>query len=206
MDNKALYNLSYGVFLLSTNADGKKNACITNTCIQAAASPARLAISVNNGNYTCELIKKSGTFALSVLDTDITFPVIEHFGMQSGRDVDKLAGKDYPEDGFGNPYLDKGACAMFSAKVTESHDLGTHTLFVAEIIEAEVISDKSPITYADYQQNIKPRREKMDETREIVAWRCKICGYVFEGAELPADYTCPLCMHPAEDFEPVYKD
>lgn len=204
MDKKALYSLSYGVFLLATKSGEKANACITNTGIQVANDPTRIAISVINKNYTCDLIKESGVFALTLLDKTIPFQTIKHFGMQSGRDVDKLEDLPLPEDCNGIPYLGWGACAVISAKVVSSQDLGSHTLFVAEVVDAKVLSDNEPLTYAYYQSDIKPKPEKKPEEKKIVGWRCTICNYVYEGAELPADFTCPLCGHPADDFVPIY--
>lgn len=212
MDNKALYNLSYGVFMLATKFDGKVNGCITNTCMQVANSPTRVAISCINANFTCELIKKSGVFALTLLDETCDFETIKHFGMQSGRDTDKFTGdfelSSLPVDINQIPYLKEHACSVLSCKVLESSDLGSHTLFIAEIEDAVLLNDKKPLTYADYQNRVKPRPDaagKAAADKKIVGWRCKICGYVYEGSELPADYTCPLCGHPAEDFEPVYE-
>ena len=125
MDKKALYSLSYGVFMLSTKSNGRANGCITNTCIQVANSPVRVAISVLNTNYTCELIKESGIFAMSLLDQTTTFPTIQHFGFQSGRDVDKFEGMTMPEDGQGVPYMGYQSCAVISCKVVSSQDLGS---------------------------------------------------------------------------------
>lgn len=207
MDNTALYNLSYGVFMLATKYEDKVNGCITNTCIQVANSPTRVAISCINANYTCELIKKSGVFALTLLDETCTFDTIKHFGFQSGRDVDKFADIKATLDENGIPYLDYQACSLISCKVLESMDLGSHTLFIAEVLDARLLSDKKPLTYADYQAKVKPKPAAANADaggKKIVAWKCKICGYVYEGSELPDDYTCPICKHPKEDFEPVY--
>lgn len=204
MDKKALYSLSYGVFLLSTRAGEIVNGCITNTCMQVANSPTRVAISVINANYTCELIKKSGVFALSVLDETCTFETIRHFGFQSGRETDKFAGIQVPEDKNGVPYLAWQTCAVISCKVVDSQDLGSHTLFIAEVEDAKVLGQNAPLTYADYQSRVKPRPEKRAEERQIIGWRCKICKYYYEGSTLPEDFVCPLCGHGAEDFEPVY--
>lgn len=205
MDKKALYKLSYGVFMLSTKTKSKVNGCITNTCIQVANSPERVAISVLNSNYTCDLIKESGVFALSLLDETCTFETIKHFGFQSGRNVDKFAGLSFPKDVNGIPYLGWQTCAVLSCKVVESLDLGSHTLFIAEILDAETINDKNPLTYADYQNHVKPKPQQVNTDRQIVGWRCKICNYVYEGSELPADFTCPLCGHDKDDFEPIYQ-
>lgn len=205
MDKKALYKLSYGVFMLASVADGKKNGCITNTCMQVANSPTRIAIAVINTNYTAEFVKKSGRFTLSLLDKTCTYETIKHFGMQSGRDMDKFADIPFPEDENGIPYMGWAACAVISARVLDSMDLGSHTLFVAEVEDAKVLSDNEPLTYAYYQDVVKPKPEKKADDRKVKAWKCKICGYVYEGSELPKDFTCPLCGHDASDFEPVYE-
>ena len=205
MDKKALYSLSYGVFMLATKSGDVMNGCITNTCMQVANSPTRVAISVINTNYTCELIKQSKTFALSLLDQTCTFETIKHFGFQSGRDVNKFENMKMPTDINGNPYLGWQACAVISCKVVDSQDLGSHTLFIAEVEDAKVLSENAPLTYADYQSKVKPKPEAKATDKKIVGWRCKICNHVYEGSELPADYTCPLCGHGAEDFEPIYE-
>ncbi|MCR5665315.1 MAG: flavin reductase [Eubacterium sp.] len=204
MDKKALYNLSYGVFMLSTKAGDKVNGCITNTGIQVANNPTRIAISVLNSNYTCDLVKESGVFALTLLDNTITFETVKHFGFQSGRDVDKMAGLNFPTDINGIPYLGWQACAVISGKVVEQTDLGTHTLFIAEVVDAKVLSENAPLTYADYQAHVKPKAAKVDTDKKITGWKCKICGYVYEGETLPADFSCPLCGHGPDDFEPIY--
>ena len=208
MDKKAIYNLSYGVFMVSTKAGEVANGCITNTCIQVASNPVRIAISVLNSNYTCDLIKESGIFAVSILDNDCTFETIKHFGFQSGRDVDKFGNITPPTDCNDVPYLGWQSCAVISGKVVEQHDLGTHTLFIAEVVDAKVLSDKEPITYAKYQNEIKPKNNAAsvkEDGKKIVGWRCKICNYIYEGSKLPEDYACPLCGHGADDFEPLYE-
>lgn len=208
MDKKAIYNLSYGVFMVSTKAGEVANGCITNTCIQVASNPVRIAISVLNSNYTCDLIKESGIFAVSILDNDCTFETIKHFGFQSGRDVDKFGNITPPTDCNDVPYLGWQSCAVISGKVVEQHDLGTHTLFIAEVVDTKVLSDKEHITYAKYQNEIKPKNNAAsakEDGKKIVGWRCKICNYVYEGSKLPEDYACPLCGHGADDFEPIYE-
>lgn len=205
MDNKALYKLSYGVFVLTTKTAEKANGCITNTCIQVANSPTRVAISVLNTNYTCDLIKESGVFAVSLLDETTTFETIKHWGFQSGRDVDKLDGMQLPTDTNGVPYIPWQTTSLISCKVVESHELGSHTMFIAEVTDAKVLSGKNPLTYADYQSNVKPKPQAPAQEKKIVGWKCKICGYIYEGAELPEDFVCPLCGHPKEDFEPIYE-
>ena len=206
MDKKALYNLSYGVFVLTTKSGDVVNGCITNTCMQVANSPTRVAIAVINTNYTCDLIKESGVFALSILDETCMFPTISHFGFQSGRDVNKFENLQAPTDINGIPYIGWQTCAVISCKVVSKEDLGSHTLFIAEVEDAKLLSDKAPLTYADYQSKVKPKPQAKQEDKKIVGWRCKICNYVYEGSELPADFSCPLCGHPAEDFEPIYEE
>lgn len=206
MDNKALYKLSYGVFMLGAKYGEAANGCITNTCIQVASNPTRIAISVINANYTCELIKKSGVFALSLLDEECSFETIRHWGFQSGHNVNKMEGIPLPTDCQGVPYLGWHACAVISGKVVEQHDLGSHTLFIAQVVDARLINDHAPLTYADYQSRLKPRPSEAPRERKIVGWRCKICNYVYEGSELPENFACPLCGHDADDFEPIYEN
>ena len=206
MDKKALYNLSYGVFMLATRSGNVVNGCITNTCIQVANNPVRIAISVLNSNYTCDLIKESGIFTLSLLDQTCSFETIRHFGFQSGRDVDKFANITAPADENAVPYLGWQACSVLSARVVFRQDLGTHTLFIAEVTDAKLLSDNPPLTYADYQAHVKPKPEQKKEDKKIIGWRCKICNYVYEGSNLPEEFTCPLCGHGADDFEPIYEN
>lgn len=205
MDKKALYKLSYGVFMLSTKDGETVNGCITNTCMQVANSPTRIAIAVINTNYTCDLIKKSGVFALSLLDQTCSYELIKHFGFQSGRDVDKFENLQMPVDINGIPYMGWQACAVISGKVISSQDLGSHTLFLAEVVDAKLLNDNAPLTYDDYQTKVKPKPAPKAENKKIVGWRCKICKYEYQGSELPEEFACPLCGHGADDFEPIYE-
>ena len=204
MDDKALYNLSYGVFVLGSKMGDKINACITNTCMQIASEPLRVAISVLNQNYTCELIKQSGYFALSILDMSAPFELIKHFGYQSGRTTNKFNDIDFETDKNGCPYVVTNVCSVLSCNVLSSTDLGTHTLFVGEIKDAEVLNSNQPMTYSYYQNKIKPKT-KIEATKKIIGWRCKICGYEYESADLPPDFKCPICGHLVDDFEPIYE-
>lgn len=205
MDKKALYKLSYGVFMLSTKDGETVNGCITNTCMQVANSPTRIAIAVINTNYTCDLIKKSGVFALSLLDETCSFELIKHFGFQSGREVNKFENLQMPVDVNRIPYMGWQACAVISGKVISSQDLGSHTLFIAEVVDAKLLNDNAPLTYDDYQTKVKPKPAPKAEDKKIVGWRCKICKYEYKGSELPEDFACPLCGHGADDFEPIYE-
>ena len=205
MDKKALYKLSYGVFMLSTRDGETVNGCNTNTCMQVANSPTRIAIAVINTNYTCDLIKKSGVFALSLLDQTCSYELIKHFGFQSGREVNKFENLQMPVDVNGIPYMGWQACAVISGKVVSSQDLGSHTLFIAEVVDAKLLNDNAPLTYDDYQTKVKPKPAPKAEDKKIVGWRCKICKYEYQGSELPEDFACPLCGHGVDDFEPIYE-
>lgn len=208
MDKKAFYNLSYGVFILGTKSGEKINACIINTCFQAAVNPVRIAISSIKQNLTCQMIKESGVFSLSALDSTCTFDMISRFGYQTGRGVDKFKDYNYLVDSNGCPYINNQVCSVFECKVVSSVDLESHVLFIAEVTDAKVLSQTAPLTYADYQTKLKPKKSDSDSNskKKIIAWRCKICGYVYENPELPKDFECPLCGHPADDFEPVYEE
>ena len=208
MDKKAMYKLSYGLFVLTARESEKDNGCIINTAIQAASEPNQLSICVNKANYTHDMIERTGKFTVSVLSQNAQFELFKHFGFQSGRDVDKFGNITPPTDCNDVPYLGWQSCAVISGKVVEQHDLGTHTLFIAEVVDAKVLSDKEPITYAKYQNEIKPKNNvasAKEDGKKIVGWRCKICNYIYEGSKLPEDYACPLCGHGADDFEPIYE-
>ena len=208
IDTKSMRNLTYGLFALFTNDGVRDNACIINTAQQITTEPNRITIAVNQSNYSCEVIKKTGIFNFSILTEKAPFDIFTRFGFQSGRDTDKLAGFDeVATSDNGLKFLTEYANCFISAKVIASTDYGTHTLFVAEVTEAAVINSDPSVTYAYYFANIKPKpkaEEPKAEEKKIVGWVCTICGYEYEGAELPADYVCPLCKHPASDFEPIY--
>lgn len=203
MDQKVMYALSYGLFVLSARRGEKDNGCITNTAIQVTAEPNRIAIAVNKANYTHDMVLETGKFTVSVLSEEAKFELFQRFGFQSGRDVDKLA--DFQEhiarDGNGVVYVTQGANAWISCQVVSTMDLGTHTLFVADVLDGGVLSQAPSATYAYYQANIKPKPAAPAGESSKKRWVCTICGYVYEGEELPADFICPLCKHPASDFE-----
>lgn len=202
MDKKAMYKLTYGLFVLTSESDGKDSGCIINTAGQVTSEPNRISIAVNKANFTHDLVKASGKFNLSILSEAAGFDTFKHFGFQSGREVDKFA--DYAEckrSENGLYYITAGTNAYISATVEQTIDLGSHTLFIATVDDMEVLSDVPSASYAYYQSEIKPKPEKPAGGKTV--WRCKICGYVYEGEELPEDYICPLCKHPASDFEKV---
>lgn len=202
IDNNAMFKLSYGLFVLTAKDGEKDNGCIINTTVQLTDTPKRITVAVNKQNYTHDMIMKTGAFNVSVLSEEVPFKVFQHFGFQSGRDVDKFA--DYgvtARSQNGIIYLPEYTNAFISAQVIEAKDYGTHTLFVADVVEAKVLSDVPSVTYAYYFAHIKPKPAPVDEEKK--GFVCKICGYVYEGDELPADFICPLCKHGAEDFEPL---
>lgn len=201
IENQAMYKISYGLFMLTTTDGEKQNGCIVNTVSMITDEPKRIVVFVNKANYSQELLKKTGVFNVSVLTENTPFEVFKQFGFQSGKDVDKFAGKTYPTTENGLYYLPEHANAVMSAKVVDSYDYGTHTLFVAEVTEAKVLSSEKSTTYEYYQSNIKPKPQEKKEDG-VEKWVCKVCGYTHEGP-LPADFVCPWCKHPASDFEKV---
>lgn len=199
MNTKALYNLTYGVYLLSANENGKDNACIINTAVQVANNPTRISIAAIKGNLTHDMILSTGRFNLSSITTDAPFSLFQHFGMQSGREINKFADfKEVARSTNGLYYLTKYANSFLSLKVIDSIDLGSHTLFIAELTDGEVLSSESCCTYGYYQTVIKNTAPKPSAKS---GFKCKICGYVHEGSTLPENFLCPLCKHGPEDFE-----
>lgn len=207
MDNKAMYKLTYGLFVLTAKDDDKDNGCIINTAIQAASSPNQMSICVNKDNYTHDMIVKTGAFNVSVISQEADFDLFKHFGFQSGRDVDKF--KDFSDcktSSNGIKYITKGTNAYLSVKVSQTVDLGSHTMFIGEITDMEVLSETASASYEYYQNNIKPKPQAVRTTEDgQTVWRCVICGYEYVGEELPEDFICPICKHPASDFEKVKK-
>ena len=202
IDNNAMFKLSYGLFVLTAKDGEKDNGCIINTTVQLTDTPKRITIAVNKQNYTHDMIMKTGVFNVSVLSEEVPFKVFQHFGFQSGRNTDKFADYDLTARSHnGIIYLTEYANAFISAQVIEAKDYGTHTLFVADVTEAQVMSDVPSVTYTYYFAHIKPKPAPVDEKKK--GFVCKICGYVYEGDELPDDFICPLCKHGVEDFEPL---
>ena len=194
INKNSLFKLSYGLFVLSS----ENSACIINTCMQVTDTPLTISVTINKNNNTYEMIKKCGKFNVSVLSEKATFDLFKHFGFQSSRDVDKFAsfdGKAISENEL--YYITKGTNAFYSGKVINEIDCGTHTIFIAEVTEALELESTPSATYDYYHKNIKPKPEAAASGK----WVCKICGYVYEGDELPADFVCPWCLHPASDFE-----
>ena len=205
IEKEAMYKLTYGLFMLTTTDGQKQNGCIVNTVTMLTDNPKRIVVFVNKSNYSEELLRKTKIFNVSVLTEKTPFDVFKQFGFQSGRDVDKFEGGMYETSANGLYYLPDYANAVLSGEVVDCYDYGTHTLFVAEVTEAKTLNSDKSVTYEYYQNNIKPKPQapKAEEPSGKGKWVCKICGYVHEGDELPADFVCPWCKHPAEDFEKV---
>lgn len=227
MNNKAMYKLSYGLFVCTVKRtpsvvatvnlpEAEFNGCITNTAIQVASDPNQIALAVNKGNYTHDLLLETGQCNVSVIAQDATFDLFKHFGFQSGRDVDKFASsKEFPiQDSYkiaenGIPYITSGTNAYFSLDVKQAIDVGSHTLFICQPTAMEVLSDVASCTYEYYQTNIKGKPQAKDAVKVgenekgQTIWRCRICGYEWVGEELPDDFICPICKHPKADFEKI---
>ena len=204
MNSKALYNLTYGVYVLSARDGDKDNACIINTAVQVANNPTRLSIAAIKGNLTHDMIANTGKFNLCPITTEAEFSLFQHFGMQSGRTVDKFASfTDVARSANGIYYLTKWVNAFLSLEVVESHDLGSHTLFIGELVDGEVLSDAPSCSYGYYQTTIKANAAKPApiSSNSSKKWVCTVCGYVHEGENPPE--SCPLCHVPAEKFNEV---
>jgi len=200
-----MYNFSYGLFVLTANDGTKDNGCIINTAIQVTSTPSQISICVNKANYTHDMIVKSKKFTISTISQDAKFDLFKQFGFQTGKDVNKFENfNDAKRDDNGLLYINKGTNAYISVKVNKIEDLGTHSLFVGEITNMEVLSSTPSATYDYYLKNIKPKPDEVGKTSDgKTIWRCKICGYEYVGEELPDDFICPICKHPASDFEKV---
>ena len=197
MKKEALFKLTYGLFVLSARDGEMDNGCIINTAMQVTDTPLQIAVAVNKNNYTLEMIQKSGVFNVSILSENTPFSLFQNFGFKSGRNEDKFSNfetKKRAQNGVF--YITEYTNAFISAKVVKTLDCGTHMMLIGEVTEAEILSDKPSVTYDYYFKNIKPKPEEKKK-----GYVCKICGYVYEGEPLPDDFICPICKHPASDFE-----
>ncbi len=199
-DSSALFKLTYGLMVITARDNGKDNGCIINTAVQVTSSPCRLSVTVNKQNHTHDMIMRTDAFNLSVLTEEAPFKVFEHFGFQSGRNVNKFADCE-SEHRMGNGilHLPKFTNAVIACAVVATVDLGTHTMFIADVTETKILSNVPSMSYQYYFDNVKPKPKT--ETKK--GYVCKICGYVYEGDTLPEDFICPLCKHGAEDFEKI---
>ena len=198
-DLTALFNIGYGLYVVTSNDGKKDNGCIVNTVSQLTSQPNRVAVCINKQNYTHHVVKSTGILNVNCLSIEAPFSVFENFGFQSGRNVDKFANWETPRSDNGLVFLPKYINSFMSLKVEDYLDLGTHGMFICSVTEARVLNRVETMTYTYYQKNVKPK----PATEGKKGWVCKICGYVYEGDELPEDFICPLCKHGAADFEPI---
>ncbi len=198
-DLSALFNIGYGLYVVTSNDGKKDNGLIVNTVTQVTNSPNRVAVCINKQNYSHHVIKNTGIMNVNCLSVEAPFSVFENFGFRSGRNVDKFADCTPLRSDNGLIFLPKYINSFMSLKVEDYIDLDTHGMFICSVTEARVVSDKETMTYTYYQNNVKPK----PETEGKKGWVCKVCGYIYEGDELPDDFICPLCKHGVADFEPI---
>ena len=198
-DLSALFNIGYGLYVVTSNDGKKDNGLIVNTVTQVTNTPNRIAVTINKENYSHQVIKQTGKMNVNCLSTDAPFAAFEKFGFQSGRNVDKFADCEPLRSENGLVFLPRHINSFMSLKVDQYIDLDTHGMFICEITEARVISNAETMTYTYYQEHVKPK----PETEGKKGYVCKICGYIHEEDELPDDFICPLCKHGAADFEPI---
>ncbi len=198
-DLTALFKIGYGLYVVTSNDGKRDNGLIVNTVSQVTSTPNRVAVCINKDNYSHHIIKQTGKMNVNCLSVEAPFSVFECFGFRSGRNVDKFEGWETLRSDNGLVFLPKYINSFMSLKVEQYVDLGTHGMFICSVTEARVMSDKETMTYTYYQQNVKPK----PKTEGKKGWVCKVCGYVYEGEELPEDFVCPLCKHGAADFEPI---
>lgn len=198
-DLTALFNIGYGLYVVTSNDGKKDNGLIVNTVTQLTNTPNRVAVAINKANYSHHIIKQTGVMNVNCLSTDAPFSIFERFGFQSGRTADKFDGFAPLRSDNGLAFLPRYINSFMSLKVEQYLDFDTHGLFVCSITEARVISKVETMTYTYYQNHVKPK----PQTEGKKGFVCKVCGYIYEGEELPDDYICPLCKHGAADFEPI---
>ncbi len=198
-DVSAMFNIGYGLYVVTCNDGTKDNGLIVNTVSQLTDSPNRVAVTINKQNYSHHVIKQTGKLNVNVLTESAPFKVFEDFGFRSGRNVNKFEGAQSYRSDNGLVFLSRNINSFMSLKVENYVDLGTHGMFICEVTEARNINAEPTMTYAYYQKNVKPK----PDTQGKKGYVCKICGYVYEGDPLPEDFICPLCKHGAQDFEPI---
>ena len=199
IDLSALFRIEYGLYILTTNDGEKDNGCIVNSVMQVTGNPPRVAVCVNKKNYSCETILRTLKMNINCLTKDTPFGAVKRFGFQSGRNTDKFSGMSPSRSKNGLAVTEEFCNAFISLSAEQTIDLGTHTMFVCSIDEAASLSSRDTLTYTEYRKNIKTKPAAAKKK----AYVCKICGYIYEGEELPPDYICPLCKHDASAFEPM---
>lgn len=198
-DLTVLFNIGYGLYVVTTNDGTRDNGLIVNTVSQVTNTPNRIAVTINKQNYSFHTIQKTGVLNVNCLDVSAPFSLFQRFGFQSGRTVDKFAGMEVLRSDNGLAFLPRYINSFMSLKVESYVDMDTHGMFICTVTEARVMSDAETMTYTYYQKNVKPK----PETEGKHGFVCKVCGWIYEGDELPDDIICPLCKHGAADFEPI---
>ena len=198
-DLTALFNIGYGLYVVTTNDGTRDNGLIVNTVSQVTNTPNRIAVTINKQNYSFHTIQKTGVLNVNCLDVSAPFSLFQRFGFQSGRTVDKFEGLEVLRSDNGLAFLPRYINSFMSLKVESYVDMDTHGMFICTVTEARVMSDAETMTYTYYQKNVKPK----PETEGKHGFVCKVCGWIYEGDELPDDIICPLCKHGAADFEPI---
>lgn len=201
VDANAMTKISYGLYVLTARDGGRDNGCIINTAAQVTDAPKTISVTVNKQNLTCNMIESSGVFNVSALSVSAGMDMIKRFGYQSGSEADKFDGMEIVRSENGVAYIPDNTNALISAKVIKAIDMGTHMLFIGDVTQATVLSGEASMTYDYYYKNVKPAPAPVAEDKH--GWVCKVCGYVYEGDELPADFVCPLCKHGPDDFERI---
>ena len=198
-DTKAMFKLSYGLYVVTCHDGKKDNGLIVNTVVQLTSSPERIAVTINKQNYSHDVIKESGSMNVNCLDISAPFSVFQNFGFQSGRTADKFAGVSQKRTENGLRVLPEHVNAVMSLAVESYVDVGTHGMFICRVVESHTLSDLDSMTYDYYHKNVKPS-QPVTKKKGFV---CQICGWVYEGDTLPDDIVCPICKHGAADFEPT---
>lgn len=201
IDTNALYNIGYGLYVITSNDGTKDNGMIGNTVIQVTSNPMQVVVCINKGNYSHDVIKQTGIMNVNCLSTEAPFSVFEKFGFSSGKDKNKFEGDEVVRSENGLVYLSKYINSFMSLKVENYIDFGTHGMFVCSITEAKVVSKAETMSYAYYHKNVKPKPNATKDSSGKKKWVCKICGYVHEAEELLEDFECPICGHGPADFE-----
>ena len=201
IDTNALYNIGYGLYVITSNDGTKDNGMIGNTVIQVTSNPMQVVVCINKGNYSHDVIKQTGIMNVNCLSTEAPFSVFEKFGFSSGKDKNKFEGDEVVRSENGLVYLSKYINSFMSLKVENYIDFGTHGMFVCSIIEAKVVSKAETMSYAYYHKNVKPKPNATKDSGGKKKCVCKICGYVHEADELPEDFECTICGHGPADFE-----
>lgn len=212
IDKKAFHHMNYGLYIISSHSQEHFAGCVVNTCNQVTSEPARMSVTIHKENDTAKTIMESQTFGVMVLTEEVSMDTIGMFGFRSGKEIDKYQAFETKKDSLGNKYFTSGVNARFTCHVINMVDVGTHMMFIGEVSESEVLGDAPTMTYQYYQSVKKgttpknaPSFQEVEKkvSTGTVKWKCKICGYVYEGEELPEDYRCPICGQPASAFEKI---